>query len=394
MIPGESAGSQLADARLTEAEILRLKELAAEATAPATRRAYDGDWKRWVDWCAGRCLPLPADPAFVALYIEQHASALDGDGKHVYAPTTLKRWVTSINQRCRSAGVPAPGESPIVRVTLAAVRRTRKHTPKKRAPLLLEDLRRVNSTILADAHHRPARIAALRDVAVLGVGFFGAFRRSEVAGLRFSDLKLHPEDGLHVRLRESKTDQEGEGEVKPLPREEDPAVCPVCAVLRWAQVASAWDEDGRPGIMRAIRKVTVGEHVCGPDDGLQLPATDLPLFRSLHRSGIVRGPMTGAAVNEMIQRRAEQAGLAPERLVDMGGHSLRAGFVTEAYRAGARTEEIARQTGHKSHAVLAGYQREAAPLRGNAVVLIGRPMLGGADEDTEPEPEPEAEDHD
>lgn len=301
------------------------------------------------------------------------------DGSYAYAPTTLTRWVTSINQRCRAAGSPAPGESPLVKAMLSAVRRTRRHAVKKRSPLLLEDLKLVNTTIMTTARRRAERIAALRDTAVLTVGFFGAFRRSEIAGLLFSDLTVHPEDGLHVRLGHAKTDQEGEGQVKPLPFEEDPEVCPVCAVLRWAQVVQAWDEDERPGVMRVVRKLTQpGQgHVCGPG-GLRLPTGPRHLFRSLHRSGVLRGPMTGEAVNEMVQRRGRQAGLDADRLQDMGGHSMRAGFVTEAYRAGATTEEIARRTGHKSFTVLAGYQRERAPLRGNAVMRIGKPVNGRA----------------
>ena len=47
--------------------------------------------------------------------------------------------------------------------------------------------------------------------------------------------------------------------------------------------------------------------------------------------------MTGHAVNEMIRRRAEQAGFTPAQIALLGGHSLRAGFVTEAFRQPAPT---------------------------------------------------------
>jgi len=81
--------------------------------------------------------------------------------------------------------------------------------------------------------------------------------------------------------------------------------------------------------------------------------------------------MTGHAVNEMIQRRAEQAGFTAAQIALMGGHSLRAGFVTEAFRQGADAHQIMRQTGHRSHAVLETYAREHAPLVANAVTRIG-----------------------
>ena len=55
----------------------------------------------------------------------------------------------------------------------------------------------------------------------------------------------------------------------------------------------------------------------------------------------------------------------------LGGHSLRAGFVTEAFRRGADAHAIMRQTGHRSPAMLEVYAREHAPLVGNAVTRLG-----------------------
>ena len=55
----------------------------------------------------------------------------------------------------------------------------------------------------------------------------------------------------------------------------------------------------------------------------------------------------------------------------MGGHSLRAGFVTEPFRAGADAHAIMRQTGHRSPVLLEVYAREHAPLVGNAVTRLG-----------------------
>ena len=43
------------------------------------------------------------------------------------------------------------------------------------------------------------------------MGFAGAHRRSELVALTLADVTLHPTDGLHVRLRRSKTDQEARG---------------------------------------------------------------------------------------------------------------------------------------------------------------------------------------
>ena len=96
------------------------------------------------------------------------------------------------------------------------------------------------------------------------------------------------------------------------------------------------------------------------------------LFPSVHKGGAVGvKPMTGHAVNEMIKRRADQAGFTPAQTQQMGGHSLRSGFVTEAFRAGADAHSIKRQTGHRSPVMLEVYARENAPLVGNAVTKLG-----------------------
>ena len=73
------------------------------------------------------------------------------------------------------------------------------------------------------------------------MGFAGAHRRSELVALTLADVTLHPTDGLHVRLRRSKTDQEARGTVKALPYGRDPVTCPPCAYVRWRQILHAWD---------------------------------------------------------------------------------------------------------------------------------------------------------
>ncbi|WP_039906801.1 tyrosine-type recombinase/integrase, partial [Acetobacter tropicalis] len=46
---------------------------------------------------------------------------------------------------------------------------------------------------------------AVRDRAILLLGFAGAFRRSELAGLEVSDI-VTDDDGMRIRLRRSKGD--------------------------------------------------------------------------------------------------------------------------------------------------------------------------------------------
>ena len=92
----------------------------------------------------------------------------------------------------------------------------------------------------------------------------------------------------------------------------------------------------------------------------------------MHKTGAIGArAMSGDAIAEMIQRRAAAAGFTPAQVEKLGGHSLRAGFVTEAFRQGADAHSIMRQTGHRSPVMLEVYAREHAPLVGNAVTRIG-----------------------
>ncbi len=113
-------------------------------------------------------------------------------------------------------------------------------------------------------------------------------------------------------------------------------------------------------------------HVCRTTRLLEPADPARAVFPTVHKTGgIGAAAMSGDAVNEMIPRRAEQAGFNPTQITLLGGHSLRAGFVTEAFRQGADAHAIMRQTGHRSPAMLEVYAREHAPLVGNAVTRLG-----------------------
>ncbi len=360
------------------------------STASNTKAAYRSDWARFTGWAGDRgfCF-LPADPLVVAHYVTEAAAEMTGVGRWRYAPATLTRWVSSINQFHTAAGMDAPGRSEVVRRALSGIRRIRASPPVRRAPLLLEDIRTLMTCIESSAGEWPAGVAARRDMAVLLTGFAGASRRSELVALTLADVTLHRTDGLHVRLRTSKTDQEGHGQVKALPFGRDPATCPPCAFVRWRQILQASDTTDPAGRRRAVMRVlrrqaeatgrTGGEdaevellHVCRSTRLPEPPDPGRVLFPSVHKTGgIGAGAMTGHAVNEMIRRRADQAGFTPAHTQLMGGHSLRSGFVTEAFRAGADAHSIMRQTGHRNPGMLEVYAREHAPLTGNAVTRIG-----------------------
>ncbi|HEY5115005.1 MAG TPA: hypothetical protein VIJ00_05740, partial [Nakamurella sp.] len=140
----------------------------------------------------------------------------------------------------RNGGGPSDA-LPLLTTTLSGIRRIRATPQNRRAPVLLDDIRLLLTALTAEAGGWPSGVAARRDAALLLMGFAGAHRRSELTELTLEDVTLHSTDGLHVRLRRSKTDQEARGTVKALPYGRDPATCPPCAYIRWRQVLHAWD---------------------------------------------------------------------------------------------------------------------------------------------------------
>src|SRR3972149_1509554 len=158
--------------------------------------------------------------------------------------------------------------------------------------------------------------------ALLLSGFAGAFRRSELIGVDVADM--HVNGKMTIRVRRSKTDQEGKGITKVIPPIDDAAIDPLRALREWL---------GAAGIKSG------------------------PVFRQIDRWGHVRDArLTSQSVALIVKTAAERAGLEPRQFA---GHSLRSGFITEAASAGVEDRDIAAQTGHKSMIVLHGYIQDA-----------------------------------
>ncbi|EKT81627.1 phage integrase family protein [Rhodococcus opacus M213] len=282
----------------------------------------------------------------------------------MYAPATLTKWVAAIAHHHHRPGHEFPTGREIVRATLSGIRRDyaavgdRPRTP--RAALLTADI----VTIVAAAARNAVdgwagAVLERRDSALMLMGFAGA------------DVTMHWHDGVHVRLRRSKTDQEGTGTVRAVPFTDRHDSCPPCAYIRWAQVVAAFDHRGRPGGDPAPDHSGIVRYArvpwCWPTDDSADAAV-----RSIRKNGnLSETALSGAAVHKAVRRRAEQACYDPALVTQLGGHSLRAGFVTQAFRNGADAHAIMRQTGHTTPEMVQVYARERTPLVGNAVTILG-----------------------
>lgn len=302
------------------AEIEAVRSYRARAKAANTLKAYDGDWLRFAEWCDSRGVDaLPAKPEAVATFLASLAMA----GK---ADSTVVRHAAAIVWRHRLAGEVPPQQRDgrqVIADTLAGIRREQRARPtRKKAAISAQDLARM----IAAAEGQGTR--AIRDRAILAIGLAAALRRSELVGLQLADLELVRE-GLKLTIRHSKTDQQGEGQVIAVPT-------------------------GR--ILRPVAHLNAWLTVRGGEAG--------PLFLRIDAQGQLTGEaMSDRSIARLIQHYAERIGLDGS---SVGGHSLRAGFLTEAARTKAslvKMQEVSRQ---KKVEVLLGYVRSAALFEDHA----------------------------
>ena len=310
------AGAPAVLAEVVAREAEAAAAFARAEKAEATRRAYRSDFGRFAAWCAARgAAALPAAPEAVAAFLASEAGA-------GAKPATLARRVAAIRYAHRLAGHEPPTSAEAVRATLRGIRRTMGAAPARKAPATA-------SRIAAMAALAPAgTLRGLRDRALLLLGFAGAFRRSELVALHVEDLAETP-DGLRVRIRRSKGDQEGLGQEVAVPH--GARLRPVEAVRAWLDAA---------GI------------------------TEGPIFRRVNKGGRVGAEaLTAEVVALVVQRYAERAGFRPE---DFAGHSLRAGFLTSGAENGASVFKLMEVSRHKSMDTLRGYVRGAELFKDHA----------------------------
>ncbi|MFI6865832.1 site-specific integrase [Nocardia sp. NPDC050406] len=374
----DAAALRLVRERFDDVQAGALRRYLEASQSANTLRAYRSDWIGWAGWCAaeGR-QALPADALDVAVYLAAAADARREGGEWAFSPATLERKAAAIAAVHAANGLPSPTRSDVVRLTLRGIRRTRRTPPTRKRPVLLHTLDQLLAHLPAPGW--PTEPARRRDALALLIGFAGALRRSELAGLRVSDIRVQldhatGEPVLLVHLPTTKTDPTGVAEQRvALPRGQHPHTCPVCAFADWVRLleihtaggtlaARAWLTD-HPRADAAI-------HRCHGFTGTPLTTTpDLPLFPTITRhGGIGDSPMSGRAIAELVKRYAARAGLDPALF---SGHSLRAGFATQAALGGASDREIMRQGRWSNPRTVHGYIRTANPLEDNAVTKLG-----------------------
>lgn len=261
----------------------------AAATSDNTRKAYRHDIRHYENW-GGK---LPATPEAIVRYLEVFAPLKN--------PRTLARRLIALRHWHTYQGFPDPTIHTIVKKTLVGI--TRLHgKPKEKAPALTPD----DLEAMIIALSRKSSLMALRDTALLQIGFFGGLRRSEIIAIHVEHISWKSE-GIEILLPQSKTDQTHEGQYCAIPYGND-RLCPVKALKQWLEMT----------------------HI----------TTGTVFRRILHQNTLTEGALTPLTVNHIIKRCAHIANLAYADKIS--SHSLRRGLATSAARVNTPIHVIMR----------------------------------------------------
>jgi len=189
------------------------------ATSDNTRLAYQNDIKHFTTW--GGLLPTSPEP--IIRYLQAFAAHLN--------PRTLVRRLIAIKHWHTYQGFTDPTAYPLVQKTLTGIMHVH-GKPKKKAPALtLEQL-----TTLSQFMQEQDTLIMWRNNALLQVGFFGAFRVSELIQIKQEHITFVPE-GMEILIPRSKTDPTSEGHICAIPYG-DHSLCPVTALKTWCEKAN------------------------------------------------------------------------------------------------------------------------------------------------------------
>jgi integrase len=331
-IEAETARTETGDPPTRDPELEDLMEEALgyheKALSENIRKAYWRGWEDFAQFCDERGFPLmPSTEQAVVLFLTERARRL--------RPSTLNQRLSAIQHVHDQRDEDSPTRSKAVRNVMRGIRRDEDNSPRQAKPLLTADVKAMVGALPTDSDRRPKRLRALRDRALILIGFAGALRRSELAALRREDVEERS-DGLLVTIPESKTDQEGKGQQVAI-RRVGGDYCPPGALKTWTEAA-------------------------GIESG--------PLFRGVRQNGELRpNAVTGKTVGAVVRGAAERCGLADTGRIT--GHSLRAGHITQASKAGVPDGLIQAHSRHKSDRAFREYVRPQKLLENTSSAHLG-----------------------
>lgn len=320
---------------------LRIYTAIAEELAPATRRAYQVQLNLLREFYTQKGWEVFTQNGeqFILHLLDYFTHQVDTG----LSLSTINKTVSALRWE---AGYTNPAyvgllSSRPVKAFLSGVSRQHKSRQVRKArALTLPQLQQVHSYLL-----NCRSVRAVRDRAFIALGVATALRASSLVELTLGDVeKAHIVDGLLVRVRFSKTDQQGAGQDIPVLRASNRILDPVRAVEAWVKVLRSlgFTDPATPLFPRIRKSVVTGERVVTGD---------------VLGTEIVRNTLVDAGITDV------------EAVTAYSSHSLRATFITLSSQAGVPEVSIAQVSGHKSMRVLRGYDRSTVERHAQTAYL-------------------------
>ncbi|MFS0851267.1 tyrosine-type recombinase/integrase [Novosphingobium panipatense] len=353
------------------------------AASKHTLAALRSDLSAFDLWCRQhRRITVPARSEDVADYLKDRA----GQGAR---PASLARYKASIARLHQLLGLIDPTIAPLVKLTLAAIRKEKGVAQRQAAPLRFKGA-------VSDVERDPARglnlrallescaedLVGLRDRALLSLAYDTGLRASELVTVEVGHiLPATDPDARLLSIPRSKSDSEGEGATAFLSP-------------RTVRAVKAWMEAARIGEGAVFRRVFVRRYKARPrqpgrtlasissreawDLRKTLPKPAVPARTEYSVGAGALHPGSVGPIWRAIIRRAFEKGALPDLTRDdfehwlkrISGHSTRVGLNQDLFASGEDLAGIMDALRWKSPRMPLAYNRNLAAENGAAGRLM------------------------
>ena len=253
------------------------------AYAPATSRAYNKNFMRFIEF--SELLnesALPASETLVTRFIKQIS-----DGRLKSA--SIRIAIASISAIHKLNQLSDPTTHPEVRLEVRRMHRTLGRESKQAIGINQEILNKMISRTEDD-------LIGFRDRALLLTAYAGMCRRSELTELRVEDISYTGNNSIKIKLRRSKTDQDGFGRLLFLNAEAQESI------IYWLK--SSGIEKGK-------------------------------LFRGVNKGNYLSEDLNSSQINRIYKKLARKSGMDIDFIRQISGHSMRVGAAQDLLISGA-----------------------------------------------------------
>ncbi|CAN7542662.1 site-specific integrase [Pseudomonas sp. LjRoot263] len=283
-----------------------------ESTQRRYRQAvehFEGEWNGL----------LPASSESLVRYLATYGAQLSA--------ATLRTHLAALAHWHRQHGFADPTKATRVRDVLRGIQALHPRSPQQAEALPLRELEACIGGLAAQQHagDSAVRLRAIRDQALILLGFWRAFRGEELCRLQVEHIQLRPGQGLQLYLPSSKSDRDHRGRMLCVPALK--RLCPVEAYQLWLEAS-----------------------------GLQQG----PVFRAIDRWGhLAENGLNPNSLSRLLRLAFLRSDVVGE---GYSAHSLRRGFATWASRNGWSSKALMEYVGWQDVQSAARYIDADAPF--------------------------------